>query len=61
MRAKAIADGQQVEIPVLQYNRTVGTHVESISHERKTWYKRRRRMIGKSVIQAKDVMWSELK
>ncbi len=25
MRAKAVADGQQVEIPVLLINRTVGT------------------------------------
>ena len=29
MRARAVADGQQVDIPVLQYNRTVGTRKES--------------------------------
>ena len=29
MRAGAVADGQQVDIPVLQYNRTVGTRKES--------------------------------
>ena len=28
-RSKDVADGQQVEIPVLQYNRTVGTQKES--------------------------------
>ena len=31
MRSKDVADGQQVEIPVLQYNRTVGTQRESTS------------------------------
>ena len=29
MRARAVADGQQVDIPVLQYDRTVGTRKES--------------------------------
>ena len=29
VRARAVADGQQVDIPVLQYNRTVGTRKES--------------------------------
>ena len=33
MRAGAVADGQQVDIPVLQYNRTVGTRKESGSRE----------------------------
>ena len=61
MRAKAIADGQQVEIPVLQYDRTVGTHVESISHERKAWYKRGRSKVGKSALQSEDVMRIENK
>ena len=42
-------------------NRTVGTQKESTSQEWKDWYKRRRRMVGKSAIQAKDVMWSEIK
>ena len=31
MRWRHVADGQQVEIPVLRYDRTVGTHVESIT------------------------------
>ena len=31
VRSKDVADGQQVEIPVLQYNRTVGTQRESTS------------------------------
>ena len=32
-RSKDVADGQQVEIPVLRYDRTVGTRVESTSRE----------------------------
>ena len=31
MRSRDVADGQQVEIPVLSGDRTVGTHVESIT------------------------------
>ena len=31
MRSKDVADGQQVDIPVLYGNRTVGTHEESIT------------------------------
>ena len=34
-RAKVVGDGQQVEIPVLRYDRTVGTRVESTTRE---WY-----------------------
>ena len=60
MRSKDVADGQQVEIPVLQYNRTVGTHVESISTEWKAVYKRGRSHVGKSAWQSEDVMWTEL-
>ena len=48
-----------MEIPALQYNRTVGTQRESKSREWKDRYKRRRRLIGKTVSQSKDVMWSE--
>ena len=33
MRSQDVADGQQVEIPVLSGDRTVGTHVESITGE----------------------------
>ena len=33
MRSRDVADGQQVEIPVLSGDRTVGTHVESITGE----------------------------
>ena len=58
-RAKAVVDGQQVEIPVLQYNRTVGTRVESTGAEWKAAYKRGRSHTGKSVWQSEDVMWSE--
>ena len=61
MRLRNVADGQQVEIPVPQYNRTVGTQTESMSREWKNRYKRGRSMIGKSVIQSEDVTWSELK
>ena len=50
-----------MEIPVLQSNRTVGTHVESVSREWKDRYKRSRRMVGKSAIQSKGVTRSEIK
>ena len=49
-----------MEIPVLLYNRTVGTHGESVSRERKNRCKRGRRMAGKSAMQTEDVMRSEL-
>ena len=39
----------------------MGTHVESISREWKYRYKRKRRWVGKSAQQAKDVMCSEIK
>lgn len=39
MRAKAVADGQQVEIPVLHIFRTVGTQGANITQERKNWGK----------------------
>ena len=61
MRSKDVADGQQVEIPVLRYDRTVGTHVESISTEWKAVYKRGRSSVGKSAGQSEDVMWTENK
>ena len=60
MRARAVADGQQVDIPVLQYNRTVGTRKESGSREWKARYKRGRSHVGKSAWQSEDVMWTEL-
>ena len=47
-RAKAVGDGQQVEIPVLRYIRNVGTQKESVSRERKDRCKHRRRDAGKS-------------
>ena len=49
-----------MEIPVLHNNRTVGTHVESASRERKARYKRGRRIVGKSAIQSEDVIWTEI-
>ena len=38
----------------------MGTQTESQSAEWKNAYKRGRRVIGKSVIQSEDVMWTEL-
>ena len=61
MREKSVADGQQVEIPVLRYDRTVGTHVESISTEWKAVYKRGRSHVGKSAWQSEGVMRTELR
>ena len=60
MRAKAIADGQQVEIPVLHMIRTVGTRERRKSRERKARSKRRSRHIGKTVWQGDAVTGSEL-
>ena len=48
MRAKAVADGQQVEIPVLYLIRTAGTHAGSMSGEWKDPYKRRSCAPGKA-------------
>ena len=59
-RQKCVADGKQVEIPVLRYNRTVGTHVQSGSRERKDRCKHRSCKGGKSPLQSEDVMWTEL-
>ena len=50
-----------MEIPVLCVPRTVGTHVESMSRERKDRYKRGRSKDSKSSLQSEDVMWSEPK
>ena len=50
-----------MEIPVLLMNRTVGTQRESGARERKDRDKRKRRRIGKSVRQAKDVMCIEIR
>ena len=41
--------------------RNVGTQKESTSREWKDRYKQRSSMAGKSTIQCKAVMWSELK
>ena len=59
-RPKGVVDGQQVEIPVLQYDRTVGTRMESTAAEWKAAGKRGRSHIGKSVWQSEDVMRTEL-
>ena len=61
MRARAVADGQQVDIPVLSYDRTVGTQKESLSRERENRCKRGRSRVGKSARQSEDVKRSELK
>ena len=50
-----------MEIPVLLFIRTVGTHVESESRERKDRYKRGRSLVGKSARQSEAVTGSELK
>ena len=60
-RSKDVADGQQVEIPVLRYERNVGTHVESMSRERKDRCKRDSSHAGKSVWQYEDVTRTEIK
>ena len=60
MRARAVADGQQVDIPVLQYDRTVGTRKESGSREWKARYKRGTSMVGKTAMQWEAVMRSEI-
>ena len=60
-RPRGVVDGQQVEIPVLLYNRTVGTRVESVSRVWKDRCKRGRSQIGKSVWQSEDVTRTELK
>ena len=41
MRAKAVADGQQVEIPALRLIRTVGTQEDKETGERKNPGKRK--------------------
>ena len=60
-RPKGVVDGQQVEIPVLLCNRTVGTQAESVSREWKDRCKRGRSVIGKSVTQSEDVTRTENK
>ena len=40
VRLKSVADAQTVEIPVLPYNRTVGTRRQATSRERKARCKR---------------------
>ena len=59
MRLKSVADGRQVDIPVLVDTRTVGTQTESVTREWKDRDKRGRSIVGKSAIQSEDVMWSE--
>ena len=49
-----------MEIPVLSYNRTVGTRVESINREWKDRGKQGSRLKGKPVSQCKDVMRTEM-
>ena len=50
-----------MEIPVLSYNRTVGTRVESVSREWKNRCKQGSRFVGKTASQCKDVMRTEIK
>ena len=51
MRAKAVADGQQVEIPVLRINRTVGTQKDRENREWKNRCKHKDCNLGKSGLQ----------
>ena len=60
MRAKAVVDGQQAEIPVLQQVRTVGTRVESIGAERKAARKHNTGLVGKTARQREDVKRTEI-
>ena len=60
-RTRVVADGQQVEIPVLRYDRTVGTRKESGSREWKARCKRGTSHFGKSGWQWEAVMRSEIK
>ena len=50
-----------MEIPVLWYDRNVGTRKESGAGERKDPGKRRRGAVGKSAAQPEGVIRSELK
>ena len=56
-----VADGQQVEIPVLRVPRTVGTHVEGAGRERRDRRKRKRGRAGKTARQPEAVTRSERK
>ena len=58
-RPRGVVDGQQAEIPVLLYNRTVGTQKESASREWRDRCKRGRSVLGKAGTQSEDVMRSE--
>ena len=49
-----------MEIPALQYIRTVGTYVESAGAEWRAACKRGSRAVGKSAAQGKEVIRSEL-
>ena len=60
-RSEDVADGQQVEIPVLRYDRTVGTRKESGSREWIARCKRGTSHSGKSGWQWEAVMRSEIK
>ena len=59
-RPRGVADGQQVEIPVLLYIRTVGTQRESTGAERKAACKRGTGLVGKTASQREDVMRTEI-
>ena len=50
-----------MEIPVLRYDRNVGTHVESVSREREDRCKRSKGRRGKTLLQPKGVKRSEIR
>ena len=58
-RPRGVVDGQQVDIPVLRDNRTVGTYAGTMSRERKARCKQKRWRGGKSPRQAEAVTRSE--
>ena len=60
MRAKAVVDGQQAEIPVLQQVRTVGTRVESIGAEWRAARKQNTGLAGKTARQREAVKRTEV-
>ena len=55
MRARAVADGQQVEIPALHAIRTVGTQEDNQTGEWKNPGKRKVIWVGKSAMEKAEV------
>ena len=58
-RPKGVSDGQQVDIPALRYNRTVGTQRDNTIWEWKDQIKGKRRQIGQIRLSIQSLMRSE--